>query len=135
MSSIFGKLFSGGNDRELKKLWPIAEEVNDLEPEIQALDDDALRAKTDEFRRRIQGSEDAPAEETLDDILPEAFAVIREGIRRRVGQRAYDVQLMGAMVLHQGKIAELKTGEGKTLVAALAMYLNALEGRGVHLIT
>ena len=135
MPSFFGKLFSGANDREVKKLWPVVEEINDLEPEIQALADDALRAKTDEFRGRIQGSEETPAEETLDDILPEAFAVIREGIRRRVGQRAYDVQLMGAMVLHEGKIAELKTGEGKTLVAALAMYLNVLEGRGVHLVT
>ncbi|HLF78870.1 MAG TPA: preprotein translocase subunit SecA, partial [Dehalococcoidia bacterium] len=127
---LFGKLFTGANDRELKKLWPIVEEINDLEEETQALSDDALRAKTDEFRSRVQDGD-----ETLEDILPEAFAVIREGIRRRLGQRAFDVQLMGAMVLHQGKIAELKTGEGKTLVASLAIYLNALEGRGVHLVT
>jgi preprotein translocase subunit SecA len=129
MPTFFSKLFSGGNERELKKLWPIVEEVNDLEPEVQALSDDGLRARTDEFRQRLQ------QDETLDDLLPEAFAVVREAIRRRIGQRAYDVQLMGAMVLHQGKISELKTGEGKTLVASLALYLNALEARGAHLIT
>jgi preprotein translocase subunit SecA len=130
MPSFLSKLFSGGNDRELKKIWPVVEEINELEPEIQALDDAGLRAKTDEFRTRLQ------KDETLDDILPEAFAVVREAIRRSpIGQRAYDVQLLGSIILHQGKIAELKTGEGKTLVASVAMYLNALEGRGAHLIT
>jgi preprotein translocase subunit SecA len=122
-------MFGGGNEREVKKLIPLVEEINDIEPEIQALDDDALRAKTGEFRQRFAEGED------LDDLLPEALAVAREAIRRKVGQRAFDVQLVGTIVLHQGKIAELKTGEGKTLVAALAMYLNAIEGRGVHLIT
>src|SRR3990172_3290388 len=129
MPSLFGKIFAGGNERELKRLLPFVDEVNDLEPEVQALGDDELRAKTDAFRRRCQDGE------SLEDLLPEAFAVVREAIRRRLGQRAFDVQLMGATVLHEGKIAELKTGEGKTLVAAVAMYLNAVEGRGAHLIT
>jgi preprotein translocase subunit SecA len=129
MPSFLTKIFTGGNERELKKLLPDADEVNELERELQALSDDELRARTDEFRNRFQEGE------TLEDLLPEALAVAREGIRRKLGQRAFDVQVMGAVVLHQGKIAELKTGEGKTLVAALAMYLNAIEGRGVHLIT
>ncbi len=127
LKNIFG---GNANDREIKKLQPIVAEVNDLEPEIQALSDDELRAKTAEFRQRFQSDED-----TLEDLLPEAFAVIREAVRRKVGQRAFDVQVTGAMALHQGKIAELKTGEGKTLTAVLSIYLNAIEGRGVHLIT
>ncbi|MPZ48160.1 MAG: preprotein translocase subunit SecA [Dehalococcoidia bacterium] len=129
MTSFLGKIFTNANDREVKKLYPIVDEVNEFEAETQALDDDALRAKTAEFRDRYE------AGETLDDLLPEAFAVVREAIRRRIDQRAFDVQLLGSAVLHQGKIAELKTGEGKTLVASVAMYLNALDGRGVHLIT
>jgi preprotein translocase subunit SecA len=129
MPSILGKIFSSGNDREIRKLRPLVDEINELEAEVQALSDEDLRAKTDEFRQRFQDGE------TLDELLPEAFAVVREAIRRRLGQRAFDVQLMGAIVLHQGKIAELKTGEGKTLVAAIAMYLNAIEGRGAHLVT
>ncbi|HEY7269082.1 MAG TPA: preprotein translocase subunit SecA, partial [Dehalococcoidia bacterium] len=129
MVSLLGKIFTGGNERELKKMWPLVNEINDLEAEMQALSDDDLRAKTAEFRQRFDEGE------TLDDLLPEAFAVVREGIHRRVGQRAFDVQLLGSIVLHQGKISELKTGEGKTLVASVAMYLNAIEGRGVHLIT
>src|SRR5688500_9156118 len=130
MPSFLSKLFSNGNERELKKIWPVVEEVNDLEKTMQALSDDELRAKTPEFRARLQDGD-----EILDDILPEAFAVAREAIRRKLGQRAFDTQLLGAIILHQGKIAELKTGEGKTLVAALAVYLNALEGKGVHLVT
>jgi preprotein translocase subunit SecA len=122
-------LGSDTNERELKKLWPIVERVNALEPEVQARSDDELRAKTDEFRRRLADGE------TLDDILVEAFAVAREAIRRAVGERAFDVQVLGGIVLHQGKIAEMKTGEGKTLVATLPLYLNALEGRGAHLVT
>src|SRR5688572_25943481 len=138
MVSFLNKMFTGGNDRELKKLWPVVEEINDLEPEVQALSDDALRVKTDEFRRRFQEAKEQNPDDDgiLDDLLPEAFAVVREAIRRSpIAQRAFDAQLLGAIVLHQGKIAELKTGEGKTLVAAVAMYLNAIEGRGVHLIT
>jgi preprotein translocase subunit SecA len=127
--ALLSKIFSGGNDRELKKLSPIVHEINGLEPATQALSDEELRAMTVEFRERLSEGE------TLDDLLPEAFAVVREAIRRKLGQRAFDTQLMGAMVLHQGKIAELKTGEGKTLVAAIAIYLNALEGRGAHLVT
>src|SRR5688500_18041850 len=126
----FLKLFSNANDREIKKLTPIVDEVTQLEPEMQSLSDDALRAKTAEFRRRFTAED-----ESLEDLLPEAFAAIREAIRRQVGQRAFDVELIGEMALHQGKIAELKTGEGKTLTAALAMYLNAIESRGVHLVT
>ncbi len=129
MPSFLGKIFSGGNERELKKMWPLAGEINDLEPETQVLSDDALRAKTIEFKQRFQEGE------TLDDLLPEAFAVVREAVRRQLGQRAFDVQLLGSVVLHEGKVSELKTGEGKTLVASIAMYLNALEGRGVHLVT
>ncbi len=127
--ALFSKLLSGANEREIKKLRPVVNEINALEPEIEVLSDDQLQAKTVEFRSRLAD------EEELEDLLPEAFAVMREAIRRKLGQRAFDVQLSGAMVLHQGKIAELKTGEGKTLVSSLAMYLNALEGRGVHLIT
>jgi preprotein translocase subunit SecA len=129
MVSFLARIFTGSNERELKKLQPLVDEINDLEAEVEALSDDALRAKSTEFRRRLA------AGETLDDLLPEAFAVAREGIRRRIGHRAFDVQLMGAIVLHEGKIAELKTGEGKTLVAAIVMYLNALAGRSVHLVT
>ena len=127
--ALLSKLFGGANDREVKKLQPIVDEVNDLEPETQALSDDALRAKTDEFKTRLA------QDETLDDVLPEAFAVAREAIRRKLDQRAFDTQILGGAILHQGKIAELKTGEGKTLVAALALYLNALDGQGAHLIT
>jgi preprotein translocase subunit SecA len=129
MVSLIGKIFAGGNERELKKIWPLVNEINALEPEVQALSDDALQAKTEELRESFREGE------TLDDLLPEAFAVARDAIRRRLGQRAFDVQLLGSIVLHQGKISELKTGEGKTLVASVAMYLNALEGRGVHLVT
>jgi preprotein translocase subunit SecA len=127
--ALLTKFFGGANDREVKKLQPIVDEVNDLEPETEALSDDGLRAKTAEFRERLAGDED------LDDLLPEAFAVAREAIRRKLSQRAFDSQVLGATILHQGKISELKTGEGKTLVAALALYLNALEGKGAHLIT
>jgi preprotein translocase subunit SecA len=125
-----GKVLGGDtNERELKKLWPIVERINAFEPDIQALSDDELRVKTEEFRRRVADGE------TLDDLAPEAFAVAREAIRRAIGERAFDVQVLGGIVLHQGKIAEMKTGEGKTLVATLPLYLNALEGKGAHLVT
>src|SRR6185369_16904614 len=117
------------NDRELKRLWPIAEEINKLEPGLEALSNDALRGKTGEFKERLAKGEE------LDDLLPEAFAVVREGSKRVLGMRHFDVQLLGGMVLHSGKIAEMKTGEGKTLVATLPVYLNALAGRGVHVVT
>jgi preprotein translocase subunit SecA len=125
---LFGKLF-GDNDREVRKYLPFVEQINALEADLEALSDADLRARTDEFRARLADGE------TLDDLLPEAFAVVREAAKRRVGQRHYDVQLIGGVVLHQGKIGELKTGEGKTLTATLPLYLNALEGRGAHLVT
>ncbi len=117
------------NEKELKRFSPIVNTINSLEPEFQKLNDAELRAKTDEFKARIKGGE------TLDDLLPEAFAAVREASRRTIGQRHFDVQLIGGMALHQGKIAEMKTGEGKTLVATLPLYLNALEGKGCHLVT
>ncbi len=125
---LFSKIF-GDNDREVRKYMPVVERVNALEPEFEALSDDELRAKTDEFRQSLADGE------RLDDLLPEAFAAVREAAKRRVGQRPYDVQVVGAVVLHQGKISELKTGEGKTLTATLPLYLNALEGKGAHLVT
>lgn len=117
------------NEKELKRLEPIVDQINSLEPDFQKLSDAELRAKTDEFKARLKNGE------TLDDILPEAFAAVREASRRTIGERHFDVQLMGGMVLHQGKIAEMKTGEGKTLVATLPLYLNALTGEGCHLVT
>ncbi len=126
---IVKKVLGDYNEKELRKLWPLAVEVNDLEDETAALSDADLRAKTDEFRRRLADGE------TIDDILPAAFAVVRETARRRIDLRHFDVQIVGGIVLHQGKIAEMKTGEGKTLVATLPLYLNALEGKGAHLIT
>jgi preprotein translocase subunit SecA len=124
------KIIAGDpKERILKSYREVVVQINALEPAIQALSDDALRAKTDEFKRRLSDGE------SLDDILPEAFAVVREASRRTTKMRHFDVQLIAGMVLHQGKIAEAKTGEGKTLVATLPLYLNALTGRGVHLIT
>jgi len=117
------------NTREMRKLQPRVDRINGLEPELERLSDDALRAKTGEFRDRLGRGE------SLDDLLPEAFAVVREAAKRTIGQRHFDVQLMGGMVLHRGRIAEMKTGEGKTLVAALPVYLNALPGKGVHVVT
>ncbi len=118
-------------------MQPLVDEINDLEPEIQALSDEQLAAKTDEFKSRIAGflDEGFELDEILDDLLPEAFAVAREAGTRTLGMRAYDVQLVGGIVLHRGRIAEMKTGEGKTLVATLPMYLNALAGKGCHLVT
>lgn len=129
MVEILKKIFGTKNDRELKRLFSRIEEINRLEPEIASLSDDRLRAKTDEFKSRLELGE------TLDDILNEAFAVVREASKRVLGMRHFDVQIIGGIVLHEGKIAEMKTGEGKTLVATLPVYLNALEGRGVHVVT
>ncbi len=127
--NIVKKVFGTKNDREVKRLRPVVEHINGLEPEFEKLTDAELRDKTDEFRRRLGDGE------TLDDLLPEAFAATREASRRTIGLRHFDAQLIGGMVLHEGKIAEMKTGEGKTLVATLPFYLNALTGKGVHLIT
>ena len=117
------------NLREVKRLSARVEAINALEPEYERLSDAELREKTDEFRRRLADGA------TLDDLLPEAFAVVREAAKRTIGQRHFDVQLIGGMALHEGKISEMKTGEGKTLVATLPAYLNALTGRGVHIVT
>ncbi len=126
---LLTKIFGTKNERDLKKLQPYVAAINALEPQIQKLSDAELKAKTAEFKEKLrQGA-------TLDDILVEAFAVVREVARRTVRMRHFDVQLMGGLVLHQGKIAEMKTGEGKTLVATLPAYLNALEGKGVHIVT
>ena len=126
---LFDKLFGSHSDRELKKIKPIADKIEALEEEYRALSDEQLKAKTGEFKARLaQG-------ETLDDILPEAFAAVREAADRVLGMRPFRVQLIGGIVLHQGRIAEMKTGEGKTLVAVLPSYLNALEGKGVHVVT
>ncbi len=126
---ILRKIFGTKNERELKRLWPIVHKINSLEPSIVNLTDKELREKTDEFRKRLQDGA------SLDELLPEAFAVVREAARRTLNMRHFDVQLLGGIVLHEGKIAEMKTGEGKTLVATLPLYLNALEGKGVHLVT
>jgi preprotein translocase subunit SecA len=126
---ISRKLFGTDNDRTLKRIAPLVPAINDFEPRLAPLGDDELRAKTAEFKEKLaQGA-------TLDDILPEAFAVVREASRRTTTMRHFDVQLIGGVVLHQGKIAEMKTGEGKTLVATLPAYLNALSGQGVHIVT
>ena len=138
------KVFGTSNEREMKRLMPLVERINALEPETKKLSDEQLRAKTDEFRKRIHERVDAiedadekaaALKEVLDEILPEAFAVCREGSWRVLKMRHFDVQLIGGIVLHQGKIAEMKTGEGKTLVATLPVYLNALSGNGVHVVT
>ena len=126
---FLSKLFAGYSERELKKIRHYVDEINALEPEMEKLSDADLKAKTAEFKARVQNGE------TLNDILVEAYAVAREGSKRVFGKRPFDVQLLGAIVLHQGRIAEMKTGEGKTLTAALALYLNALEGKGAHLVT
>ena len=156
INTLLGKVFGTKNDRELKRLMPQVEAINALEPQMRQLSDDQLRAKTEQFRQRVQERlaklphepdadpdrlkqlEDERAgaiKEALDEILVEAFAVVREAGRRVLNMRHFDVQLIGGMVLHQGKIAEMKTGEGKTLVATLPVYLNALSGRGVHVVT
>ena len=129
MVKILEKIFGTKNDRELKRLYQIVEEINSLESKIASLSDSQLKAKTEEFKGRlIKG-------ESLDSLLNEAFATVREVSKRTLGMRHFDVQLIGGIVLHEGKIAEMKTGEGKTLVATLAAYLNALEGKGVHIVT
>src|SRR5436305_10346896 len=129
IQKILAKVVGTQNDRELKRLRPLVAQINALEASIQPLSDDALRGKTAEFKQRLANGE------TLDDLLPEAFAVVREVGRRVLNMRHFDVQLIGGAVLHHGKISEMKTGEGKTLVATLPVYLNALTGRGVHVVT
>ncbi|REJ83438.1 MAG: preprotein translocase subunit SecA [Acidobacteria bacterium] len=129
IGKVLTKVFGSQHERDIKRLQPTVDAINQLEDTYAALDDEQLKAKTEEFRRRLSDGE------TLDDLLHEAFAVVREASKRTLGMRHYDVQLIGGVVLHQGKIAEMKTGEGKTLMATLPVYLNALAGRGVHVVT
>jgi preprotein translocase subunit SecA len=126
---VLDKVLSIGEGRKVKKLEDVVRLVNTFEPELEDLSDDELRAKTPEFRERFENGE------SLEDLLPEAFAVVREGARRAIGQRAFDVQVLGGIVLHQGDISEMKTGEGKTLTSTMPAYLNAIEGKGVHIVT
>ena len=126
---LFSKIFGTYSEKEVKRVMPIVDKINGLEPEISKLSDEELTGKTQEFKKRLNEGE------TLDDILPEAFAVVREASKRVLGMRHFDVQLIGGFILHQGRIAEMKTGEGKTLVATLPVYLNALTGKGVHVVT
>src|SRR5262249_37604661 len=129
LGQILAKVIGTQNEREIKRIRPLVGEIGALESQIQPLTDDELRARTLEFKKRVADGE------SLDDLLAEAFAVVREAGRRVLNMRHFDVQLIGGMVLHTGKIAEMKTGEGKTLVATLPAYLNALEGKGVHVVT
>ncbi len=126
---VIDKIFGTHSERELKRIQPLADKIEELRPAMQALSDGELRAKTDEFKKRLADGE------TLDDLLPEAFATVREAARRVLNMELYHVQLVGGIVMHQGRIAEMKTGEGKTLVATAPAYLNALEGKGVHVVT
>ena len=128
-TNILTKIFGSRNDRLVKQYRKTVERINALEPTFEQLDDDALKAKTQEFKNRIA------AGESLDALLPEAFATVREGSKRIMKMRHFDVQLLGGMALHNGKIAEMRTGEGKTLTATLPVYLNALTGKGVHVVT
>ena len=127
--ALASKVFGSSNDRKLKKYPSLVAAINKLEPEVAALSNEELRARTDAFRARVKEGA------ALEDLIPEAFATVREAAKRSIGQRHFDVQLMGGVVLHRGAISEMKTGEGKTLVATLAVYLNALEGKGVHVVT
>src|SRR5215216_2746439 len=129
IGQLLAKVIGTQNEREIKRLRPLVAAINALEPSMQPLTDEQLRDKTAEFKQRFADGA------SLDDLLPEAFAVVREGGRRILNMRHFDVQLMGGMILHSGRIAEMKTGEGKTLVATLPAYLNALEGKGVHVVT
>ncbi len=129
VTQVLNLIFGSKNDREIRTLRPIVEQINGLEAGLTPLSDQALADNTQDFRKRLE------AGQLLDDILPEAFAVCREMSRRKLNMRHFDVQLIGGMILHRGRIAEMKTGEGKTLVATLPIYLNALEGKGTHLVT
>ena len=126
---IFSKIMGTHSERELKRVYPIVDKIEAMGPAMEKLSDEELRAKTDEFKKRLAEGE------TLDDLLVEAYAVVREAATRVLGMRHYRVQLIGGVILHQGRIAEMKTGEGKTLVSTLPAYLNALEGKGVHIVT
>ena len=127
--NMFSKVFGTRSQREVKRIMPLVEKIESLRPDMQKLSDEELKGKTREFKKRLEEGE------TLDDLLPEAFAVVREAGKRVLGMEHFRVQLIGGIILHQGRIAEMRTGEGKTLVATLPAYLNALEGKGVHIVT
>src|SRR3990167_6201443 len=129
MLQWLAKLVGSADERKIRSYQPLVERINQLEPELKKLSDEDLRGKTDEFRKLLADGK------SLDDLLPEAFAAVREASARVTVMRHFDVQLIGGAILHQGKIAEMKTGEGKTLVATLPVYLNAIEGKGVHVVT
>src|SRR5512143_803881 len=129
VQTLLKKIFGTKNEREMKRLWPMVDKISVIEPQFVSLSDTQLKEKTSEFKKRLEEGE------SLDDILPEAFATVREVSKRTLRMRHFDVQLIGGIVLHEGKIAEMKTGEGKTLVATLPVYLNALTGKGVHVVT
>src|SRR5881397_3945004 len=129
LDTLVKKFVGSRNDREIKKIQPLVAKINDLEPRLSSLTDEQLKAQTAEFKQRSENGE------SLEDLLPDAFAVVRETGKRALNMRHFDVQLIGGVVLHQGRISEMKTGEGKTLVATLPAYLNALEGKGVHVVT
>ena len=126
---FLSKIVGTHSEREVKRVIPIVNKIESMEPEMEKLSDEELRGKTDEFKKRLAEGE------TLDDILPEAYAVVREASKRTIGLRHFRVQLIGGVILHQGRITEMRTGEGKTLVSTLPAYLNALEGKGVHIVT
>ena len=126
---LISKVFGTHSEREVKRVLPLVDKIEALEPEMEKLTDDELRGKTNEFKERLKKGE------TLDDLLVEAYAVVREASKRTIGLRHFRVQLIGGVILHQGRITEMRTGEGKTLVATLPSYLNALEGKGVHIVT
>ena len=127
--NVFEKMFGTHSERELKRITSIVDKIESLRSDMQALSDEELRGKTQEYKNRLQEGA------TLDDLLPEAFATVREAAKRVLGMEHYRVQLIGGIILHQGRIAEMRTGEGKTLVSTLPAYLNALEGKGVHVVT
>src|SRR5882757_6158395 len=129
LGAVARKFFGSSNDRRVRKYQPRVDAINALEPDIVKLTDEELRARTDMFKKELAEGK------TLDDILVPAFATVREAAKRAIGQRHFDVQMIGGMILHEGQISEMKTGEGKTLVATLPVYLNALAGRGVHVVT
>src|SRR3954469_5311061 len=129
IGALARKIFGSSNERRIKAFQPRVDAINALEPELVKLSDEALRARTADFKKQVADGK------SLDDILVPAFATVREAAKRTIGQRHFDVQLIGGMILHEGRIAEMKTGEGKTLVATLAVYLNAISGRGVHVVT
>ena len=129
LNNIAKRLFGSANDRFVKTLQGMVDAINAVEPEVEALSDNDLKARTAWLRGRVE------AGESLDDLLVDAFATVREGAKRTLGQRHFDVQILGGIVLHKGMISEMKTGEGKTLVATLAVYLNAVGGKGVHVVT